>query len=220
MKKSIIITIIAVLIFVFTFKIIIFDNVNFLYSILEGLNTKSPLYNFTIERIYKIAEKKDIGKNLIAYIEKDENQNLHDLYIRILGVIGEYDAINCLLKTYIKYQDDKNRLFTIYKIISSLGFLGNEEIVPFLESILNKNSWPLLNHTIARSLYLITGKPYVYMDHTGKSQELYLYDGLIQARKVVLSTRGKKRSFDNMLILDKLLRPVSKSDLDSGRFSR
>ena len=101
MNRKVVIAIIAILSFAILFKIAVFDNVNLLCQIAGGLNDPSTLYYFTIERIYKIAQKRDIRKHLIEDIITGKNGHLHYLYMRILGVIGENDAISCLMKIYI-----------------------------------------------------------------------------------------------------------------------
>lgn len=212
MKKKILIGVIVVLIFTFI-KISLFNNVDFLCFLSQATNTNtSSLYYFTIESIYKIAEKKDIAEKLIKYIEENKNQNLHGLYIRVLGVIGGGDqTVNCLMKTYIKHQHNKEKKSIIYSVISSLGLLGDDKVIPFLELLLNKNYWPVYNGTIAASLYLLTGKQYEFIwCWDGSRQKLQLTDKLIHAREVILATKGKKRTFEDMLALDKRFRPPAK----------
>jgi len=204
--KKILIVFLIVLVFFIVIMLCILNSVDFLCMIAEGSNEPSSLHNFTIERIYKIAEKKDIGEKLIKYIRENENENLHPLCIRILGVIGEEGTLPCLMEIYIKHQEETES-YKVYKVIKSLGLLGKEEVVPFLERILNReDGWILLNHPIAESLYLLTGNQYDFINPQGEKQKLYLYDELRQAREVILATKMRKRNHEDMAILDKLLR--------------
>lgn len=206
--KRFLILIIAVLLGVAIFKMAIFDNVDFLFILAGGSNQPSSLFNFAIERIYKLSEKKDIGKKLIKELkEHGDFFSLQDLYVRTLGVIGEEDAFPCLMEIYIRNQDKK--VAVLDTVILSLGLLGKEDAVPILERILNReDGWfALLNFPIAQSLYLLTGKKYTFINSRGESQELFVTPELLQAREVIVATKGKKRKYKDMLILDKLFRP-------------
>lgn len=209
MRRKRLIAIIAILGFAFIFKIGILDNINFLCHVAEGFDDPSPAFYFTLGRIYRVAEKRDIGKYLIENIDTGKNQNLHYRYIRVLGVIGENDAITCLAKTYVDHQnqDTSESRSKKYIVIRSLGFIGDEEVVPFLEKILNRQSDKSLNFVIAQALYLLTGKKYDFVTWQGENQELFVSEELMQARQVILNTRGKKRKLEDMIILDSLLRP-------------
>ena len=136
MKKILIVVSIA-LVFFIVIMVCILNSVDFLCMIAEGSNEPSSLHNFAIERIYKIAEKKEIGEKLIKNIKKNKKENLHTLYIRILGVIGEEATLPCLMEIYIKHQEETKSI-KVYNVIKSLGLLGKEEVVPFLERILNR----------------------------------------------------------------------------------
>jgi len=205
MKKILIVFLIA-LVFFTVIMVCIFNSVDFLCMIAEGSNEPSSLHNFTIERIYKIAEKKEIGEKLVKNIKENKKNNLHTFYIRILGVIGEEATLPCLMEIYIKHQEETKSI-KVYNVIKSLGLLGKEEAVPFLERILNREDrWIVLNPPIAESLYLLTGNQYKFINPQGEMQKLHLYNELLRAREVILNTKLRKRNFKDMVILDKLFR--------------
>ena len=207
-NKKVLIAIIAILGFAFVFKIGVFDNVHLLFLIAEGQDDPSAAYYFIIERIYKIAEKRDIGKGLIQNINTGKNGSLHYQYIRVLGVIGENDAIPCLMKIYIDYQDiDSGAGRTMRSsVINSLGLIGDGNVVPFLEKTLNKYPDETLNFEIAHALYLLTGERYD-VNWQGNKQEFVATKRTMYARKVILDTGWRKRKLEDMIILDKTLRP-------------
>jgi len=210
MRTKLLIGIIVILSFAFVFKIVVFDNVNFLCQIAEGLDDPSTLYYFTIERIFKIAEKGAVGKSLTENISTGENRHLHYLYIRILGVTGENDTIPCLMKTYIEHQHQNSGESKSMRhiVIRSLGFIGDEKVNPFLEKILNEQHHDkMLNFVIAEALYLLTGERHDFINWQGNEEKLFVSKELMQARQVILDTKGKKRKFEDMIILDRLLRP-------------
>jgi hypothetical protein len=166
-------------------KIAILDNPNVLFTIAEGADVPSKVYYFATERIYKIADKKDIGKKLQEHLEKGHSEYLHNEYIKTLGIIGEYYSTATLIKAYSKYQHNTNRRSTVSRIIDSMGLIGNEDVVPFLETLLkdyDELDVQATSYAIARALYLTTGRKYSYISPSGESGTLYLTDELIGAK--------------------------------------
>ena len=74
-------------------KITVLDSPDIMCMVAEGFDEPSTLYYASIERIYKISEKKNVGEKFIEHLIEGENQHLQNCYIRVLGVIGEKDAI-------------------------------------------------------------------------------------------------------------------------------
>ena len=166
-RKKVVITVAIILLLVATFKITIFDNQELLCVVAEGFNEPSIPFYYSLNRIYQISEKKNISNKFISYLRENKNNNLHELYIRILGVIGEDQAIHEFKKLYVKYQRKKNYKATIYYIVKSMGIIGNEGIVPFLEKILykyNELDVQVPGSVIASALYLVTGKIDYYLN--------------------------------------------------------
>ena len=209
-KRYILLILLACIIFVFKFAII--DNTFVLFSIAKGLDEPSTLFYSVTERIYKLSVKKDISEKIIKKIEDDKNSHLHDLFIKALGVIGEDQprAINCIIKTYIKYQDDPNRQGILLYVIDSMGFIGNQNTVSILERLLinyDKHSIVVPRYSIARALYLSTGRNYEYFNESREKKQFYLTDGLRDARNAIVASKGRYRTFPEMMVLDNLNRP-------------
>jgi hypothetical protein len=209
-KKYIQITL-SLLLLVLAIIYLLSHNLNLLYIITEGSDKPSKTYYWTIERIYKIAERKeDIGHNILRELKSGKNLYLHNIYIQLIGIIGVKDAVGYLNRAFVDCQNDKNNQSKIYHIVDSFGLIGNEKIVPFLEKLLDnyeKYDLKLTRYSIARALFLITGKSYKYISKDGKYSKITVSDELQKAREVIVSSKGRKRTFDEMLILDKLLRP-------------
>jgi len=204
--RKIIIIFAIILILVLIIKAAIFNSVDSLCVLASLSGRPSTLSNLFMDRIYEIAENKDISDILISRLKKSNKQALHGLYLRILGVIGEKKALNDFMFTYFKYQDEKESLI-ISDVLNCIGLLGEEKVAIFLEKIINKKGqWVLLNYLIARSLYLLTGKKNSFINPKGEMQEFYTTNDLIKAREVILATRDRKRCFQEMIVLDNLFR--------------
>ena len=209
-KKIIVFVLITLFIFTLGVKVFIFDNLNVLFLIAEGFDQPSAWFYVAQERIYKTAERKDIGKDILKYLEDDKNTHLHNLYIKTLGIIGEYYSATYLIKAYAKYQNKERYAVTIVYIIASMGMLGNNDVVPLLETLLknyDKHKMLVTRYSLARSLYLITGKRYNYVNSSGENTKLHLTNELKNARKVIEKSKGHRRTYDEMIVLDKLYRP-------------
>ena len=189
------------------FKVIVLDNPDLLCMIGQGFDEPSRLYYASVERIYKISDKKKVGKKFKERLTEGGNEHLYNCYIRILGVIGEGDAIPCLMQVYAKHQNNKNLRSIIHDIIISIGLIGNEASVHFLENLLknyNANIAYVPSSLIVHSLYLITGKKYFFTNNSGEKDEIYLSKERIEARKIIKTSRGRKRSLEEMIALDKM----------------
>ena len=135
-QKAILLLIIVIFIISFVFKIVVFDNTDILFPLAAGLDIPSRLHYIVKERIYKISEKKNVGEQILKYLEEDKNKYLHNLYIQTIGIIGEHYSAVYLIKAYVRYQDDRNNEITVSRIIDSMGLIGNEDVVPLLETLL------------------------------------------------------------------------------------
>jgi len=200
--KKILIIFAIVLTLIFLIKAVFWNNIDFLCVMAGASGKPSAFHNFFMDRIYKIAERRDISKILIDNLRKDNKEALHGLFLRILGVIGEKNALNDFMSIYFKHQDE-NKSLVLYYVLNSIGLLGEEKAVIFLENIINrKGQWDLLNYSIAESLYLLTGKKYDFINPKGDMQDFYPTDEVLRARDVILATKDRKRSFQEMIILD------------------
>ena len=210
-KRIIIIVSIVVVCLGVGLKVAVWDNTNLLCQIAEGLDEPSKPYYFILERIYKLSENSNFSKKITEYLSKGEKRYLHDNYIRILGVLGDKESLHDLEQIYIKYQHDQRYKSTIYYVIKSMGLIGDKEIVPLLETLLKKYDQldvQVSGSNIASALYLITGSSdYYYINNSGKQQKLILTDNLRKARKVIVSSEGRSRNIEEMIILDNFYRP-------------
>jgi hypothetical protein len=213
-KKIIAFVLITLSIFTIGFKVFIFDNLNALFLIAEGFDQPSIWFYVAQERIYKIAERKDIGNVILKYLEDDKNRHLHNLYIKTLGIIGEYYSAAYLIKAYAKYQNKERYAVTVGYIIASMGMLGNNDVVQLLDTLLknyDKHKMQVTRYSLARSLYLLTGKRYDYVNSSGENTKIHLTNELKNARKVIEESKGHRRTYDEMIVLDKLYRPPEKA---------
>jgi len=210
-KKKIIIILIVLLLFAGIFlRFSVFNNVSVLFLIAEGLDRPSKAYYVVIERIYRLSEKKRVRAEIWEDLESNKNPNLDNLYIQVLGITGAHIPTGSLIKLYSLNQHDMNRRSTVSRIIDAMGLLGNEDFVPFLETLLtdyDKLSPQATRYAITRSLYLITGNRYTYLADSGQKSRLQLTNELIEARNVVENTKERGRNMKDMLVLDRLYRP-------------
>ena len=108
------------------------------------------------------------------------------------------------------HQHDMNRRSTVSRIIDAMGQIGNEDFVPFLEALIrnyDKLKVETTKYSIARSLYLITGKKYQYVNKSGVKTEIQVTNELIEARNVIIQSKERHRSLQEMLVVEKLYRP-------------
>ena len=70
------------------------------------------------------------------------------------------------------------------------------------------SSTPVDPSTISVALYLLTGENnYEFINSMGRKQNLLLTKGLIDARKVIVSSKNRKRTAQEMVTTDKIFRP-------------
>ncbi len=209
-KRNIIVIVIILMIGIgFFIKKATWDNTDFLCLIAEGFDEPSMPFYILIDRVYKLSEKNGNQENLERFLSEDEYQNLLNLYIRIAGVKGNRDIIKSLFDIFSEFNDLKQRS-TVYYIVASFGNLGYSEAVPFLENLLSNDDnlkTPISGSTISSSLFLITGKNYEFANSSGSRQKLILTEHLINARNVIISSKGRKRTYEEMVTLDNLFRP-------------
>jgi hypothetical protein len=143
---------------------------------------------------------------LLDQLRNGRNPSRRYLCIRILGVIGDKNSLASFIDIYKKHQDEK-RSVLLYSVFESIGLLGENKAVPFLKTALdNKLKWEALNYPIVESLFFLTGKRYEFINPNGDMQAFYPSEDEIQARNIVLATKGRKRTYKEMILLDKLFR--------------
>jgi hypothetical protein len=192
------------------FHFAVMENENALFLIAEGLDKPSKRYYIVTERIYNLSERKKVRDKIREHLERNNNDHLHNLYIQVLGITGDSSSSGILIKLYSLYQQDMNRRSTVSRIIDAMGQIGDEDFVPFLETLVrdyDKLRVQATKYSILRSLYLITGNRYSYFNSSGRKSELEVTEELIDARRVIMNSKGRKRSIQEMLVLEKLYRP-------------
>jgi len=193
-------------------KIGILDNPELLCVLAEGLDEPSSSFYLILNRVYALAEKDNFTKELVQHLSAGKNANLHDIYIRVLGVVGEETALHELFRIYQRHQNDEASKAVVYYTVTSIGMIGSEEMVPFLETLLEKRKELKIQVNelaIANALYLSTGIEKAKAAEFFNGKKHKLSQAQIAARRVIASSKGRKRSYDEMLVLDKLYRPPS-----------
>jgi hypothetical protein len=191
-------------------KVFILNNTDFLFTIAEGLGQPSKAYYIVIERIYELAAKNKLEDQIGKHLHDSKNENLNSLYISTLGVIGNPNWTGAILNSYVKYQNDPSNIVMVSKVIDCIGILGSENVVPILENLIenyDRLQVKATKYSIVRALYLSTGKRYEYINNSGVRTKIKLTGELEKARQVVLESKNRKRTFKEMVLLDKVFRP-------------
>jgi hypothetical protein len=213
-KKRTIISIILLGLVLFGYEAT-WNNIDFLFFLAGGLDSPSASFNLAIDRIYKLAERKNLDKIVIAYLREGKNQHLNDIYIRALGPIGNSQSASFLINEFILNENKERNFSTYFSVITSLGLIGNDKVVPILERALkNKDEFriPTSKYIISRSLYLCTGQSYKYVDEGGETAQCIVTDELKELRRLIEGSKGRKRTYEEMLICDGIYRPPSKGE--------
>lgn len=209
-KKNIIVLLCLLILAGIVFHFCVLENEKALFLIAEGLDKPSTLYNIVIKKIYSLSTNKKSIEKIKEHLGQDKNDHLHNLYIHVLGINGDRSSAGTLIKAYSRYQHDINHHSTVNQLIDTMGLIANDNLVPFLETLLrhhDKLGVQATKYSIARSLYLITGEKYSYMNTAGRNTELQVTGELTEARNVILSSKGRKRTIQEMILLDKLYCP-------------
>jgi hypothetical protein len=206
------VTIIVILVMFILLCQYVLNNVQFLIMITAGTNRPSVVHYWERERIYKLSEEHNISSIILyAFKSGKDEYHLKGIYIILLGQLGDKNASGYLIKDFVDCNGKSNCRSSEYYIRDSLGQIGNEMAVPFLERILetyDDYDPRIPKWSVARALYLITGKSYEYGSPTNKRAHLVMTDELMTARQIILSSKDRKRTFDEMITLDKLTRPT------------
>lgn len=137
-NKSLSVIFIGFIVFgIIILKLAVFDNPVKLCTFAEWFDEPSTPYYLVLNRIYKLSDKEEFSETLIKYIRNDKNPYLHKRYARVLGVIGKNDALPALKNACSKYCWNENYKITADYIVISMGIIGDEKIVSFLEKLLN-----------------------------------------------------------------------------------
>lgn len=197
---------------IFIFSIICFlsNNTNFLLMVYSGLDKPSKAYNIVTEKIYKQLTNRDKGQEIINRIVEGRKPHLNSFLYYSLGIIGEKKATQFLIDSCSKYENKIDDYSIMHSIISSMGLIGDQRFLPIIKHYLdNYDKYEVLptRYLMAQTIYLISGENYHYVDKFGEKSGITITSELRNARHVILETVNRRRSIDEMIILDKLDRP-------------
>jgi hypothetical protein len=181
------------------------NNENLLFSVM--LSSKSAkIDRLAFERIVELSKKKDIVQELINNLENGVHRDLTSLYLLTLGIIGDSRALSTFSSLYISCQDklDDPHCITIQTFsVVGLGLSGSSNYIKFLSKILENyedHRTTVDIQTFVESIYLMSGEKYSYKNN-GEAREFVPWDSLIAARKVIVDSRGRNRTIEEMMIL-------------------
>lgn len=186
-------------------------NVTFLLMLAGGSDIPSHTYYWALHRIYEQCHNPSVRSALVEDLVSGRNRHLVDTYISILGVIGNRDASSPIVSELIS-AIDKKQYSTILNSINSLGLIGNEKSETYLKTLCDHyDSYTLevSQSTLSRAMYLISGNinDCQHSDINRRFNEFIISDELVHAREIIVSSRDRYRTTDEMISLDKLLRP-------------
>lgn len=209
-NNKILITLIVTILVTIGTKMFIYDNPKALYVIAEGLDEPSSSYYWVIERIYRLSRNESETKRILNELESGKNEFLHDLYIRTIGIVGENsDFANYVtVKIYTKYQGNDQKMSIVASAIDTMGFIANKSTISILERLVenyDNHNMVVAKYPVVRALYLSTCD--IHMVREKSSMEFNKTDELKMAREVITRSKGRYRTFDEMLILSNLNRP-------------
>ncbi|EAT16537.1 HEAT repeat domain-containing protein [Desulfuromonas acetoxidans] len=204
MKKKILYFIIIFVAFFILYCFAI-NSIKFLCVSSEILGSNSSFGGYLISRIYLEDNRNKVFNEVNKLVLDDKYGFVEDVFIRVLGVVGDDRAIPLLMNIYIKNQEKEKLRYKNISIITSIGLIGDDKVIPFLEKILNKKQ-SKNRYYAARSLFLLTGEEVNYLNKAGTYQNFYPSPRDKEARSVILQSKERRRGYDEMMSLDALFR--------------
>lgn len=208
-RKHIILSIIVFLVLIiFGGNYFLLNNFKFLSLGSAFFLNTSKYHQFFINRMYKLSENEDIEEQIIVNMaNSDIDSYVLGNYIRIMGVIGGDRSEFYLIKIFGKHQNLQYADYVLFNTVLSMGLSGSkmsEELLDrFISTDMSTNQI-VMQHLAASSLYLLTGEQYFFINNRGEKEKLYLTQDLHNARDIIVSSKGRKRTYDEMITLDKL----------------
>ena len=198
-----IIFIVYMVVLVALIKSMFLDTPSFLFRFSKALDQPSKPYHLLLERIYTLAQEDDFVAEVKGYMVGPRLDAYGETFLRFAGVVGYRWASNDIRKCQSKLGELNVHL------ILSMGLTGDAAFVPLLEELLENalQDKPLSvpAPTVAGALYLINGRTdYRFKNESGQIQRLILNTTLTEARKAITHSRGRKRTLEEMLILDRI----------------
>ena len=186
-----------------------YNSMNLLIGLAEGQNKPSKIYYLMMERVYELANDDDVIRDIENDFLGDEKTNLDAIYANLIGLVGSPTSGTTLIRKYIQYQNSNAEAYLVYNVITGMGFSGDKTCISVLERLLDehKHSLSVSRFSIARSLFLLTGKSYSYIDKGGDVVLFSPYRYLTEARSVILSSENRKRTIEEIVQIESLFRP-------------
>ena len=206
----------VIVLFVFMLSHNLYNDFEFWTEVAESQVGGSFLYEFSMKRIYENQEKEKFTEVLIDRVKNNNRSHLYKLYFRIIGVAGEESAVRLLVDKYFEYQNKVNFEYLQFQIIISLGSIGGDEAIEFLEDLLEMKEVKVPKFIIARSLFLIDGEGRGFVNYTGRHQKYKPSRKIKELHDLISNVKGRSRNFEEMIALDSLFEPDNSSETNKG----
>lgn len=196
------------------------NSFNPLFTVTCGSKEDSYIYLIATEKILELYKENPVlVHNTI--LDKFINKKCEDEAIKLLSLIGEEDALMLILSS-LKSLDTPQKLTSdldnTLDMIDSIGFFQNNNSVEFLETFLLMNTrnkekydnlehYYFINYSIARSLYLLTGKRYYYQGRSSTNARIPIPKYLLNTRELLLGFDNLKREPEEMVQLLSFFHP-------------
>lgn len=189
----------------------LWNNIDSLFSLSLAFDEPSRPFYLILNRIYCIISEDSKYKQFLGKLYYNSDNEFDNLYLRVIGVSGYKRSLDRLKSIFLSSHNKSEYRSTLYYVIVSIGLIGDIDAVPFLEKLLihfDENEYVIQESNIVTALYLITGDvTYRFKNSFGEEQSLLLTDRLRNARRIIVSSKNRKRTHREMIILDHIFRP-------------
>ena len=151
-----------------------------------------------------MAEKEIIFPELLK-LEREAFIEDRHTFSRIISVIGpinsnDYSPFTSIMKLYVKHQNDP----LAGDFIRNFGVYGDQRGTKIFEHIIKDPSKYEHQFFASEALYLLTGEKVPFINSYKEKQDFFVRDELVAARQIIMESEGRKRTYKEMLALDKL----------------
>lgn len=184
-------------------------NINFLMAVAGVTDVPSHLHSWVMKRIYVQCLDPSIRRGLLDDFVYERRKSLTTIYIDIFGVIGDVDAVGPIVEVLARSGNEKQYITFIHSV-DSLGLIGDNGPELLLRSYCDKFSdyrLDIPSYSLSRAIYMISGDSYNCKESDIKHFGFVVTDVLIYARGIVVSSRGRYRTLEEMMALENYLRP-------------
>ncbi len=188
-------------------SIFFWNNIKIVCVFANGFDVPSKPYYFLLERAIALTNEESKYKFLKKSLDNRKDKHLHSMYAYLLGLNGNKTSSDTLLRYYNEHYRKDSHGSTVNSVINAMGLTGNAIFIPTLEAILStddsKEKKGFNIYLANRSLYLITGDKNLSTDNI----HFHIDSSIKYARRIIVKSVHKKRSFEEKLLLDQLFRP-------------